>query len=152
MGLIEEARRIKEIHPNYLILYKSGAFYKAFGKDSYLLGMLLNYDIRIVNNNVAMCGFPLKSIFKVRTKIEDKEINYMIIEPRNNYDVEVKEDFGNLNEYDKLFEKAYSQNKRKKKISHISEELTLLIESPNFKEIIRKIEDLLDETRQVQNN
>lgn len=136
MGLIKEAKRIKKIHPNYLILYKSGAFYKAFGKDAYLLGMLLDYDIRIVNNNVAMCGFPLKSSFKVRTKIEDKEINYMIIEPRNNYDVEIKEDFGNLNEYDRQFKKAYSQNKRKKKISHISEELTLLIEN-SFNEVKR---------------
>lgn len=76
----------------------------------------------------------------------------MIIEPRNNYDVEVKEDFRNLNTYDKQFEKAYSQNKRKKKINHISEELRLLIEKPNFKEIIRKIEDILDETREVQDN
>lgn len=152
MGLIAEAKRIKEVHPNYLILYKSGAFYKAFGKDAYLLSMLLDYDIRIVNNNVAMCGFPLKSNFKVRAKIEDKEINYMIIDPRNNYDVEIKEDFGNLNEYEIQFEKAYSQNKRKKKISHISEELTLLIESPNFKETVRKIEDILDEAREIQDS
>lgn len=69
MGLIEEAKRIKEVHSNYLILYKSGAFYKAFGKDAYLLSMLLDYDIRIVKNNIAMCGFPLKSSLKVRTKL-----------------------------------------------------------------------------------
>ena len=152
MGLIEEAKRIKEIHPNYLILYKSGAFYKTFGKDAYLLNMLFDYDIRIVNNNIATSGFPLKSCFKVRAKIEEKEINYMVIEPRNNYDVEVKEDFGNLNKYDSQFEKAYSQNKKKKKISHISEELILLLDTPNFKEIIRKIEDVLDEARKIQNN
>lgn len=149
MGLIEEAKRIKEIHPDYLIMYKSGAFYKAFGRDAYLLNMLFDYEIRIVNNNVATCGFPLRANFRVRAEIESKKINYMIIEPRNNYDVEIKEDFGNLNEYDSQFEKAYTKYKRKKKINHISEELTLLLDSSNFKEIIRKIEDILDETGKI---
>ena len=149
MGLVAEAKRIKEVHPNYLILYKSGAFYKSFGKDAYLLSMLLNYNVRIIDNNVATCGFPLNSIFKVRTKIEEQKINYMVIDQRNNYDVEVREEFGNLNEYDMQFEKAYSKNKCKKKINHIVEQLTLMIEKTNFKETIRKIEDVLDEARKV---
>lgn len=32
MGIVAESKRIKEIHPDYLILYKSGNFYKALEK------------------------------------------------------------------------------------------------------------------------
>lgn len=149
MGLIEEARRIKQIHPNYIIIYKSGAFYKTFGKDAYILSDLFNYNIKILKNNVATCGFPLNGIFKVRVKIEEKNINYMIIEPRNNYDVEIKEDFKNLNTYDSQFEKSYTIAKCKKKIKHISDRLTMLIDKPNFKETIEKLEEVLDETGKI---
>ena len=64
MGLVEEAKRIKEVHPNDVALYKSGSFYKAFGKDAYILSSLFDYQIKIVNENVPTCGFPLNSIFK----------------------------------------------------------------------------------------
>jgi DNA mismatch repair ATPase MutS len=54
MGMIAEAKRIKEIHPDYLILYKSGSFYKVFGKDAYIVAAVFNYSIKIVDNNVAI--------------------------------------------------------------------------------------------------
>jgi DNA mismatch repair ATPase MutS len=139
MGMIVEAKRIKEIHSDYLILYKSGSFYKVFGKDAYIVAAVFNYNIKIVDNNVATCGFPLNSIMKVRSEIEDLKINYMIIEPRNNYDIDVQEDFKNLNNYQAEFEKSYSKMKNKKKINHIVEELILIIERPYFKDTVRKI-------------
>ena len=43
MGLVAESRRIKEVHPDFLILYKSGNFYKVFGKDAYILNALFDY-------------------------------------------------------------------------------------------------------------
>lgn len=149
MGIVSEAKRIKEVHPNYLILYKSGNFYKTFGKDAYIISAFFNYNIRIIENNMPTCGFPINSIMKVRTKVEEQQINYMLIDPRNNYEVDVKEDFKNLNNYENTFEKAYSRTKCKKKINHITENLTMLIEKPYFKDIIRKIEDILDEAREV---
>lgn len=149
MGLIAEAKRIKEIHPDYIILYKSGGFYKAFGKDAYILSNLFNYNIKILEHNVATCGFPLNSIFKVRVEIEEKNINYMLIDPRNNYEVDVKENFKNLNTYATQFEKSYTIVKCRKRIKRISDKLITLIEQPNFKDIIRKVEDILNETREV---
>ncbi len=149
MGIVAESKRIKEIHPDYLILYKSGSFYKAFGKDAYLISAIFNYNIKMVDENVATCGFPLNSIMKVRTKIEELKINYILIDPRNNYEVDLKEEFKNLNNYQEEFEKAYNKTKRKKKIDHIVEELMLIIEKPYFKETIRKMEDILDEVREV---
>lgn len=149
MGLIAEAKRIKAIHPNYMILYKSGEFYKAFGKDAYILSYLCDYRIKIIENNVAICGFPVSTIYKVRVKIEEKNINYMLIDPRNNYQVDVIEDFKNLNEYEKQFEKSYNIAKCKKKIKNIENKLTTLIEYPNFKEIVRKVDEILNETGKV---
>ena len=127
------------------MMYKSGSFYKAFGKDAYILSAMFDYSIKMVNQNIPVCGFPLSSIMKVRSTIEEKKINYMILNPRNNYDVEIKEDFRNLNNFHKEFETSYTKTKRKKKITHIVEELKVIIDEPCFKEKIRKIEDILDE-------
>ncbi len=149
MGLVAEAMRLKEVHPNYIMLFKSGEFYKVFGKDAYILSNLCDYHIKIVDRNVATCGFPLKAIYKVRVKIEEKNINYMMIDPRNNYGVDIKEDFKNLNTYQEQFEKSYTIVKCKKRIKNIADKLTDLIKQPNFKEIIGKVDDILSETGKV---
>ena len=58
MGLVAEAKRIREVHPDCIMLYKSGNFYKVFGKDAYILSNLFDYNIKIIEQNVATCGFP----------------------------------------------------------------------------------------------
>ena len=65
MGLIAEAKRIKEIHPDYVMMYKSGGFYKVFGKDAYILSNLCGYQINTLSENVTTCGFPSSAINKV---------------------------------------------------------------------------------------
>lgn len=149
MGLVEMAKRLKDVHPNYIMLFKSGTFYKAFGKDAYILGAMFNYNIHIVNENVTTCGFPITAEKRVRTKLEESKINYKIIDPRNDYKVDISEDYKNLNNYEDEFKKDFTIIKQKKVITRITEELTLYIDNPNFKEIIRKIEDILDEAREV---
>ena len=51
------------------LLKSLSEFYKVFGKDAYILSNLCDYHIKIVDKNVATCGFPLKAIYKVRVKI-----------------------------------------------------------------------------------
>lgn len=53
--------------------------------------------------------------------------------------------YSNINNYEKEFKKAFNYIKQKKQICKIAEELELYIDNSNFKEIIRKIEDILDE-------
>lgn len=53
-----------------------------------------------------MCGFPKASINKVIAKLEDKKINYLIVDRRNQYDVDEISDNKNLNEYKKYYENA----------------------------------------------
>ena len=99
--------------------------------------------------SIATCGFPITAEKRVRTKLEESKINYKIIDPRNEYNVDVTEDYKNLNNYENEFKKDFTIMKQKKVITRITEELTLYIDKPNFKEIIRKIEDVLDEAREV---
>ena len=149
MGMTAMAKKIKEVHPNFLILYKTGAFYKSFGKDAYLLSSIFDYNIKFIEQNIPTCGFPLNSIIKVRSKLEEKNINYMLIDQRNNYDIDISEDFRNLNKYEDEFKKAYTKVKHKKMISRIVEELMLIIDKPYFKDTIRKVEDIIDENGEI---
>lgn len=152
MGLVNIAKKIKEVHPNSVIIYKSGAFYKAFGKDAYILSGTFDYQIKIVEQNVPSCGFPLKAIMRVRSTLEELQISYIIIDQRNNYDIDVSEDFRNLNKYDETFENSYSKVKKRKKIKQIANKLEKIIDEPDFKITIKRIEEIINENREIQNN
>lgn len=144
MGVLNMAKTIKEVHPDYLMIYKAGAFCNTYGKDSYIISSNFNYQIK-TKDGIAMCGFSKRAINMVISTLEDKKINYMIIDPRNNYDVDEKSDNRNLNTYYKEFEKSRQIVKQRNKISIICEKLENLIGKENFKTIIKKMEDILDE-------
>ena len=144
MGVLSMAKTIKQIHPDYVIMYKEGVFYNTYGKDSYIIASNFNYQMK-TKEGIAMCGFSVKTINKVITTLEDKKINYMLIDPRNNYDVDEKSNNKNLNTYQKELEKSYELVKQRNKIAQIKEKLELHIGKENFKTIIKKVEDLLNE-------
>ena len=147
--MVEMSKRLKDVHPNFLILYKSGTFYKTFGKDAYIIGAMFDYNVHIVNQNIPTCGFPMSAEKRVRAKLEENKINYKIVDPRNEYSVDVSEDYKNLNEYENELKKDFTLIKYKKIINRITEELTMNMNKPDFKDIIRKIEDILDETGKI---
>lgn len=149
MGMVEMSKRLKDVHPNFLILYKSGTFYKTFGKDAYIIGAMFDYNVHIVNQNIPTCGFPMSAEKRVRAKLEENKINYKIVDSRNEYSVDVSEDYKNLNEYENELKKDFTLIKYKKVINRITEELTMHMNKPDFKDIIRKIEDILDETGKI---
>lgn len=142
------AENIKQIHPNYVVMYKVGVFYHTYGKDSYIIASNYGYSLKN-SGNVISCGFPEKAINKVKTVLEDKKINYILLDPRNNYEVDEKSNNKNLNTYDKELKKAYLTVKQKNKINTIKERLELYIGKDEFKDIIRKVEDVLDESGEI---
>lgn len=73
----------------------------------------------------------------------------MIIDTRNNYDVDEKFDNKNLNQYEKIFIDAYKYIKIKNKILHLQEELLNRIDKENVIEKIKKIEEIVYENRKV---
>ena len=56
MGITQMAQRIKQIHPDYVLIFKVGAFYNTFGKDSYIIASTFDYMIKRTKN-VPTCGF-----------------------------------------------------------------------------------------------
>lgn len=97
-------KNIKEIHPKSLLLFKVGAFCEEYGKDSYIISFLFNYQVRQNGkNNISKVGFSKKAIPSVISKLEEQKIDYLLIDVRNNYYVDEKFENRNLNKYDTVF-------------------------------------------------
>ena len=81
--------------------------------------------------------------------LESKKINYMIIDPRNNYRIDEKSDNRNLNEYEEQAKKAYTIVKQKRKVEKIKNDLETYIGKENFRSISSKMEEILNENRKI---
>ena len=93
----------KEIHPTSIIMVKMGTFYHAYGRDSYILSYLFNYQIKKVQTNYSTCGFPASGLNRVLSKLEELELSYIILNKRDNYEVEEEEDFKGKNKYNEMY-------------------------------------------------
>lgn len=142
MSIINMVKTMKEIHCKDVILIKNGKFYNAYGKDTYIISYLFGYKLKKVEN-VMMCGFPLSSIHKVMAKLEERKINYLIVDRRNNYEVDERLDNKNLNNYTKYFEKAKKYISYKTRIDNINNFLLENIDKEDFKDIIRKTKNII---------
>jgi len=134
---------VKKIHPKEIALVKIGDFFHAYGKDSYILSYLFGYKLKTIEQNCSTCGFPSKSLAKVEAKLENKKVNYIILDRRNNYDVDEFVNHKNLNTYDEIFEKAHIYVNLKRRIEAIHVKLINDINSENIKEKIQEIENII---------
>ena len=150
MSIMNMVKNIKEIHPKSLLLFKVGAFCEGYGKDSYIISYLFNYQVRQNGkNNISKVGFSKKAIPSVISKLEEQKIDYLLIDVRNNYYVDDKFENRNLNKYDTVFEKAYLYVRKQREIRKINEKLMEQIDSADFKEKVGRIEEILNEGRKV---
>ncbi len=145
MSVVNMAQNIKNIHPDYMIMYKVGSFYNCYGKDAYIASYLFEYKIRLIENNITVIGFPKNAISKVIAKIEREKINYILIDTKNNYDIDLKEEFGNLNKYNDVVCKAKEVVNIRIRIEKIEKEL---LKKENYNKI-KKIEEIIYENRKV---
>ena len=133
MAIITIIKEVKKIHPKEIALVKIGKFFHVYGKDSYIISFLFEYKMKIIENNCSTCGFPQNSLPKVQAKLENKKINYIILDRRNNYDVDEFVNYKNLNNYDEVFEKAHRYVNLKRRIEKIYLKLMKDINSENMK-------------------
>lgn len=140
---------IKEIHNKDICMFKVGTFYHIYNKDAEILSYILGYKIKEIGENLKECGFPVAALPKVMTKLEILKINYLTLDRRNNYDVDTKEDYKNLNNYEKYFEKAHRYINNRKRIKKLTDFLEKNIKEKNFAEIMKKLEDTIYERRKV---
>mgnify|MGYP000030025749 FL=1 len=143
MGVVSMAKDIKRVHVNAVVMYKVGAFMQVIGKDSYIVSYLLGYAIKNTNDNIPTCGFPKNAINKVIVKLERNKIDYVIIDTRNNYEVDSESYNKNLNNYYKILEKAHNYVKIKKRLEKIETSLISKIDKTETLEKIKKIESIV---------
>ena len=149
MGVVNMAKDIKKVHPEYVMMYKVGNFVQAFGKDAYVISYVFGYALRATKDNIQTCVFPKNAIPKVMSKLEQKKINFIIVDTRNNYEVDEENDNKNLNTYSETFSKAQKYIKVKKRLEKIEEMLLKDVEKEGIMEKIRKIEEIVYENRKI---
>ena len=137
---------IELLNKNNLCIIKIGNFYHAYGKDSFILSYLFNYKIDLFKNE---CGFPMVSLNKVLAKLEDEKLNYIVIDKRNNYDVELQQDFKNLNKYEAVYAKSKNYVNYKSRVDNINKNLMELIHKQDFRKLLGEVEKLIDERRKI---
>ena len=146
-------KTIKEIHEKDVVLLRVVTFYITYGKDAYIVSYLFGYKIKPVDStNYASSGFPVGSINKIKSALESRKINYVLLNKSDNYEVEEFDDNKDLNRYEEIYDKAHKYIRLKDRISDINNYLIDNVNKNNIKEILFKIEDIIDESRQVSYN
>ena len=84
MGVLNIVKTVKNIYKEYVVLVKIGKFYYCYGRDSYIISYLTNYKINLLEDNTYSCSFSTNAYNKVISILEDKKINYLILD-RNFY-------------------------------------------------------------------
>lgn len=148
MSIVTMINEIKDIQPEYIAFVKVGQFYKTYGKDAYIIAYLLEYKVKEEGKTV-LCGFPLQSINKVKAYMERQNINYLIVDRRDEYNVEEKEDFKKLNKYNKIYEKSKIYVNNLKRIDAIYNYLINNVKREELKILLRKIEEEIYEEGKI---
>lgn len=142
MGIINMIETIKKIHPEEVVLVKVGTFYTAYGKDAYIINYIFGYKLTIMQQ-VDVASFPIASLNKVMAILEQNKVNYIVVDKRNNYDVEEKSEKDGINNYNKILKKAKVEINYNKRIEEI---VKVLKEN---KEILVEVEKIIYERRKI---
>ena len=145
MSILMMVKGIKQIHNKDIVFIKIGKFYYCYGKDAYIISYFFEYKLNLVENTIYSCGFPNQSLSKVISKLENKKINYIIVDRRNNYEVNEKENFKNLNTYDKYYKEAKEKIGIKIRIQKINNYLLGNSNKKNIKELLNMVEKVIIE-------
>ena len=68
MGVLNMAKNLKQIHPDFVICYKVGKFYNSFGKDACIISYLFEYSTRTLEQNIIRDRLPQKCTSKSNGK------------------------------------------------------------------------------------
>ena len=135
---------LKKLYPEYICLFKIGSFYCAYNKDAYIMSYLFKYKIRDKKDEKEV-GFPVDSISKIKARLEQEKINYVLLETKNDYEVNEKIDLGDLNKYGELYSRAISYMNYKLRLDNLYKILVDMIDEKNFRKILTKIEEVVYE-------
>ena len=145
MSVLTIIKEVKEIHPEVVVLVKIGKFYNVYLKDAYIISYLFGYKLRDMEKDVKSAGFPEVSLKKVIAALENKKIDYMILDRRNNYDTDEKFENGNLNKYNEIYNKANKHFNILARIENISNYLHNNMNKKETLNILKRMEKIIYE-------
>ena len=93
--MLEEFYRYKALYKDSVILIKVGNFYEILDKDAMILNKVLGYKLTKLSNTLK-CGFPVSSLSKVKEILDEKHLNYVVVE---NGELTCNKDFKDKNIY-----------------------------------------------------
>ena len=134
--LKERYTEYKKTYKKYILLIKCGNFYLGLNDDAIVLSSIFGFKI-IESSNFIKCGFPLSSINKIEKKLNEIEVNYMII---TNHIV-TKEKYNN-NNYNKYLVKN-NYDILLNRINKINSILKNNLSNNKIVDILSKIEDIV---------
>lgn len=137
----------KELYREYVVLLKVGTFYNVYFDDAILISDLFGYKMKKLDNNINNCGFPVTALNNVKYMLEQKKINYIVIDRAHNYEENEKEDFKKENTYLENYQKANKNVILKNRIENIKNYLTEHISEENDTNILDRMECIINEKR-----
>ena len=146
MGIVNMITAIKEVHREYIVLVKIGNFYYCYGRDAYVIAYLLHYKINIIEKNIYACSFPIVAYKKVISTLEEKKVNYIVVDRKNNYSVDEKNDNKNLNKYYEIYTKGKEELATRMRIEKIYK---FLLDNLKDKKMILEMEKIIHERRKI---
>lgn len=106
MPVVNMVNNIKELFPDYVLLFKIGTFYEVYNDDAKIISYLFKYKIKTLSSNDNVCGFPVVSINKILYLFEKKNINYIMLDKSHNYEEEGKVNYKKKNTYYEILKEA----------------------------------------------
>lgn len=122
-------------YDKYVLLIKSGNFYITLEKDAIVMHNIFDYKLNN-KSNIIKVGFPITSLNKITSKLDNIEVNYLIID--NN--IVFKNKF-NKNNYNKYLEN--NTNDILKRIDVINNTLKNNASYSNINDILKDVEYIL---------
>ena len=132
----------KQIHPDSVLLFQFGNFYRAYGRDSLILAYMFSYKLTEIQG-IKNCGFPRAGLNKVMTTLEDNCINYIILNKCDKYNEEDKQNFKSKNKYMEIYEKAKAYLSEKNRVDRIYKTMLENIGKEQNKERLREVEKII---------
>jgi len=150
MSIVDTVKTIKKVQVQDVVMIKIGKFVYCYGKDACIISYIFKYIIKMLQDNIYVCAFPKDKLNKIMATLENKKINYIVLDRRNNYRTDEENlSNGNLNRYNEYLEKAVKYVKLKNQVDSIYEFLIENIEKSETEEMIRSIKKVINERRKI---
>lgn len=135
--LKEKYNLYKNDYKEYILIIKSGNFYISINNDATIMNKIFKYKI-IQTTNLIKIGFPINSLNKVLTELDNKTINYVVID--NEIIEKQKQKNNQYSKYLTSYDKYQIYISR---INKINEILKDNLTNKNISQIINNIESIL---------